>query len=170
MNLTIRPENPRDPQELAAIRVLNRAAFGASEEADLIDNLRAGDYVLLSLIAEIDGRIAGHILFSRMWIDGAGEPLPAVALAPVAVSPECQRHGIGSQLVQQGLDRMRAANEAVVIVLGHPGYYPRFGFSAALAAPLESPFPGDAFMALELKPGALAGVTGRVRYAPPFGL
>jgi putative acetyltransferase len=105
-----------------------------------------------------------------MWIDGPPQPLPAVSLAPVAVLPEHQRRGLGSMLVQEGIEAMRARNEAILFVLGHPAYYPKFGFSAALAAPIESPFPGDAFMALELKLGALSGVTGRVRYAEPFGL
>ncbi len=168
--LTIRPENSQSADELAAIRAINLAAFGAPIEADLVDQLRAGGHVLLSLVADVDGALAGHILFTRMWIDGPPQSLPAAALAPVAVLPTHQRRGIGSRLVEHGLERMRTQNESIVIVLGHPAYYPKFGFSAALAAQLESPFPGDAFMALELIPGVLAGVFGRVRYADPFGL
>lgn len=167
MSVNIRPESPPD---FAAIRAVNEAAFGQPSEADLVDQLRAGDCALLSLVAELDGVIAGHIIFSRMWIDGLPHSLAVVALAPVAVLPQHQRHGIGSRLIREGLDLLRARNESIVIVLGHPTYYPRFGFSAALAAQLESPFPGSAFMALELKPGALAGVTGRVRYPEPFGI
>lgn len=167
--LKIRPENSQHPEELAAIRAINLTAFGPIE-ADLVDQLRAGSHVLLSLVADLDGALVGHILFTRMWIDGPPQSLPAVALAPVAVLPDHQRRGIGSTLVQDGIDAMRARNEAILFVLGHPGYYPKFGFSAALAAAIESPFPGDAFMALELQPGALSGVSGRVRYAEPFGL
>jgi putative acetyltransferase len=167
MSINIRAEGPPD---LAAIRFVNEAAFGEPSEADLVDQLRAGNYALLSLVAEVDAVIAGHIIFSRMWIDGPPQPLAVVALAPVAVLPEHQRHGIGSRLIREGLDLLRARDESIVIVLGHPGYYPRFGFSATLAAQLESPFPGSSFMALELKPGALTGVTGRVRYPEPFGL
>jgi putative acetyltransferase len=90
----------------------------------------------------------------------------------MAVRPEWQRRGIGSVLVRAGLDLCRARGTAVVIVLGHPGYYPRFGFSTELALRIQCPFPGagDAWMALELTPGALSGVTGTVRYPAAFGL
>jgi putative acetyltransferase len=87
----------------------------------------------------------------------------AVALAPVAVLPRYQRQGIGRRLIRHGLDTLRGPGERVVIVVGHPEYYPRFGFSSALACSLESPFAPEAFMALELSPGALKGIRGRVR-------
>jgi putative acetyltransferase len=93
-----------------------------------------------------------------------------LALAPLAVTPARQRQGIGSQLVREGLRACAAAGHRIVVVLGHPAYYPRFGFSAALARPLKAPFSGESFMAAELVPGALPGVAGEVRYPPPFGL
>ena len=157
------------PADYAAIRAVNLAAFGGAEEADLIEALRPEGAVLLSQVAVQDGQVVGHILFSRMFVDTDDGPIDAVALAPVAVLPAAQRTGIGSALIRSGLDALRRRGERIVIVVGHPAYYPRFGFSAALARPLDSPFPGDAFMALELVPGALANVRGRVRYNKAFG-
>lgn len=93
-----------------------------------------------------------------------------LALAPMAVLPELQRQEIGSALVQRGMDECRQRRHKIVVVLGHPHFYPRFGFSPKLAAKLESPFSGgDSFMAVELVPGALDGVAGQVQYPPPFG-
>lgn len=156
--------------DLAAVRAVNRTAFGRPEEADLADSLRAEGVVICSLVAEIERTVAGHILFSRMWIDRAGGSIPAVALAPMAVQPAHQRQGIGAALVREGLDRLRRMRERIVLVLGHPDYYPRFGFSAERASSLISPFPPEAFMAIELENDALAGVNGRVRYPRPFGI
>jgi putative acetyltransferase len=163
----IRAERDEDRQ---AIRLVNEAAFGSPVEADLVDALRAQRLVLVSLVAEVADRIVGHILFGRMWIETASGSVSAVALAPMAVLPECQRRGIGSRLVRSGLDLLRASPEQIVIVVGHPAYYPRFGFSSDTARLLDSPFPRDAFMALQLQPGALAGVRGRVRYPGPFAI
>jgi putative acetyltransferase len=161
--LTIRFERFDD---LGQIRAVNEAAFERTDEADLVDNLRAEGAVLLSLIAEVDDRIAGHILFSRMTI-GLVE---AVALAPMAVLPEYHRRQIGSALVRRGLDELRNRAERIVIVLGHEHYYPRFGFSTDTARHLSSPFPKEAYMALELQSGALDGIAGHVEYPRAFGL
>jgi putative acetyltransferase len=150
--------------------VVNEAAFGHRDEADLVENLRAEGAVLLGLVGEVDGAIAGHILFSRMFIETAEGDVAAVALAPMAVLPQHQGKGIGSELVRQGLVELCARGERIVLVLGHKEYYPRFGFSCDKASGLSSPFPRDAYMALELKDGALAGVDGKVRYAAAFGL
>jgi putative acetyltransferase len=116
----------------------------------------------------LDKEMVGHILFSRMLIDTADGSLPAAALAPLAVAISDFR--VGGRLIRHGLEWLRGRDEHVVIVLGHPEYYARFGFSSDRARTLESPFPADALMALELLPGALDGVCGRVRYANAFGL
>jgi putative acetyltransferase len=165
MRVVIREELPADRE---AVRQVNRLAFAGDAEAQLVDRLREGGYTEVSLVAEVDGQIAGHILFSPLAIVGAEHSVSALALAPMAVLPEYQKQGIGSQLVRQGLDACRKRGHRSVIVLGHAEYYPRFGFDPALARPLESPYAGEHFMALELEPGALAGVAGRVEYAPPF--
>jgi putative acetyltransferase len=168
--IVVRRENNGSLAERAAIHSINEAAFGGGEEADLVDNLRASGDVLVSLVAEYEARTAGHILFSRMWIGKPGGLVPAVALAPLAVLPECQRRGIGGALIRHGLELLRALDEKLVIVVGHPGYYPRFGFSSEKARGLDSPFPAEAFMALEVQAGALDGIRGRVIYPAAFGL
>jgi putative acetyltransferase len=166
----VRGENTEDAEERSVIHSINRAAFGCQDEADLVDRLRTEGVVLASLVAEIPERIVGHILFSRMSIETTGGSVPAVALAPMAVLSEHQRKGIGGRLIRHGLNLLRGRAEQIVIVVGHPGYYPRFGFSSEKARSLESPFPQDAFMAIELSPGALDGVRGRVRYPAAFGI
>lgn len=166
----IRAENTDSFVELLAIRVVNEAAFGRRDEADLVDNLRTAGAVLASFVAEIEGRIIGHVLFSRMWIESSSSSIGAVALAPMAVLPERQRRGIGGELIRHGLDLLRHGSEKIVIVVGHADYYPRFGFSTEKARSLESPFPREAFMAMELSPGALDGVSGTVRYPAAFGI
>jgi putative acetyltransferase len=165
--LHIRPETPDDH---AAIREINRLAFGQDDEGLLVDALREQGYARLSLVAVERDRPVGHILFSDLPILTPEGMVPALSLAPLAVVPAHQRRGIGSALVRHGLDACAEQGHTIVIVLGHPWFYPRFGFSAALAGPLRSPFSGDAFMAAELVPGALAGVVGEVRYPPPFGI
>jgi len=166
----IRTENTASVDEHAAIRAVNAAAFGRSDEADLVDKLRAGGHAPISLVALFEGSIAGQIMFSRMWIGASPSLISAVALAPVAVLPEHQRKGIGSLLIRHGLELLRDRGEALVIVVGHPEYYPRFGFSPDKAKALESPFPPEAFMAMELSAGALDGVRGSVVYPPVFGI
>jgi len=166
----IRIENTGSIAERTAIRAVNEAAFGGAYEADLVDQLRGSDYALISLVAELESRIVGHIMFSRMWIKTSSGLLSAVALAPVAVLPGHQRKGIGSLLVQRGLELSRGRDEEIVIVVGHPDYYPRFGFSSANAKSLESPFPREAFMALELRLGVLDGIEGLVVYPSAFGI
>jgi len=165
--LQIRDELPTDR---AQVRAVNEAAFGRPDEADLIDALRDEGAILLSLVVEVESQIAGHILFSRMSVETAQGSIAAVSLAPMAVFPGYQGEGIGSELVRRGLDRLRDQHESIVIVLGHEHYYPRFGFSSQKARRLSSPFPPEAFMALELTEGALLGIQGTVRYAAAFGL
>jgi putative acetyltransferase len=158
------------PEDCDAIRFVNEEAFGRRDEADLVDALRVEGAVLASFVAEIEKRMVGHILFSRMSIETASAPVPAVALAPMAVLPEQQGQGIGGELIRHGLNWLRGEGEQIVIVLGHPKYYPRFGFSTDKARALACPFPPEAFMALELIPGALNDIQGKVRYPAAFGL
>jgi putative acetyltransferase len=168
--LIVRLENGERVEELLSIRCVNERAFGGKEEADLVDKLRSDGDALLSMVAELKDQTVGHILFSRMWIDTGAASISAVALAPVAVLPEHQKNGIGADLIHRSLDLLRDRGEEIVIVVGHPTYYPRFGFSTAKARSLENPFPAEAFMAMELSPGALDNVRGKVRYPPAFGL
>jgi putative acetyltransferase len=166
--MTIEPELEADFER---IRHVNRLAFGREDEARLVDALREGGYDRLSLVAKQAGQVVGHILFSDLPIVSENGTVPALALAPMAVLPEYQNQGIGSELVRKGLDKCRHQGHRIVIVLGHPHFYPRFGFSSALTVNLASPFSGhDAFMAIELVPEALKGVQGRVQYPPPFGI
>jgi putative acetyltransferase len=159
----------RQPADDAAIGRLNDDAFGGPYESALVAVLRAAGLAAVELVAMESAAIVGHILFSRLELTLDGRPVRALALAPMSVSPARQNAGIGSDLVRSGLDRARQEGWEAVIVLGHAKYYPRFGFSAALAQPLAAPFSGDAFMALALRAGALDGHAGRVVYPPAFG-
>ena len=165
MSPVIRPEMPTDHD---AIRGVNRLAFGRDEEAHLVEALRGGGHVRASLVAEEDGLVVGHILFSELAINTEDGRIKGLALAPMAVIPSHQRRGIGSRLVVKGLKACAEAGHGIVVVLGHPAYYPRFGFSAKLAEWLVSSYSGPDFMAIELVPGALEGIEGEVRYPPPF--
>jgi putative acetyltransferase len=165
--LLVRAEQPYDREQ---VRTVNEAAFGRSDEADLIERLRLEGAVVASFVAEVGNQIVGHISFSRMTIETSQGPVAAISLAPMAVLPEHQRRQVGSQLVRHGVKELRARAERIVIVLGHKNYYPRFGFSADKARHLVSPFPPESFMALELFQGALEGIRGDVRYPSAFGL
>jgi len=166
---TIRPETAED---YAAIRDVNALAFGREEEARLVEALRGLPEFIpeLSLVAVEGGKVVGHILFSPMVIETKSGAVPALGLALLAVRPEFQNQGIGSALARDGLERCRNLGHRIVVVVGHPAYYPRFGFSPARAQGLEAPFPvpDEAFLALALVPGGLDGVAGMVRYPPPF--
>lgn len=164
----IRPEGPGDR---SAIRRVHVTAFAGTIEADIVERLHADGLVVVSLVAERAGAILGHVLFSRLPVETDKGIRGALALAPMAVIPEEQRQGTGTALVRAGLARCRDLGEALVVVLGHPEYYPRFGFSAALGARLHASFGGDAFMALELTAGAIRDFSGgTVRYPAAFGL
>ena len=158
------------PGDAAAVRRVNRRAFGRCAEADLVEALRRHYAVALSLVAERAGEIVGHILFSPVAIQGAAGMRLAVSLGPLAVLPAAQRGGIGSALVRGGLERCRHDGHGVAVVLGAPGYYSRFGFAPAAAAGLRSEYAAspEAFMALELVPGGLTGMSGLVTYDPAF--
>jgi putative acetyltransferase len=168
MDVAIREERPTD---LLAVHCLNAAAFPTDAEARLVDALRAHGRLTLSLVAEDRGVVVGHIAFSPVSVlEPGGRIVPGIGLAPMAVRPEHQRSGIGGRLVEAGLDRLRADGHAFCVVLGHPGYYPRFGFEPASRFGLhwENEAPDEAFLAQELAAGGLAGVHGVVRYAPEF--
>ncbi len=124
----------------------------------------------MSLVAEENGRIVGHVLFSPMTLETETGIYPIVGLGPVAVLPEVQRQGVGSRLIEMGLDLLRERGETAVIVLGHPSYYPRFGFVRASQFGIRSSYdvPDEAFMALELEDGGLNGRAGVAYYQPEF--
>jgi putative acetyltransferase len=166
--VVVREEAPADH---AAVADLHERAFAGPDEAALVAALRAlpEHRPGWSLVAVEGGRVVGHILFSRVALRGA--PRGALALAPMAVLPDRQRRGIGGALVREGLRRAEAAGEPLVIVVGHPAYYPRFGFLPARPLGLLPPqdWPDEAWMALPLATHRRED-RGEVVYAPPFGL
>lgn len=163
MTILVRTETPGD---FEAIRSVNRAAFGVSVEADLVDRLRADGDLLLSLVAKKDGVVVGYCGFSRLTIEANNEPANGVSLGPVAVLPDRQRDGIGQTLIRNGIARLKAAGETLIIVLGDPDYYSRFGFDVASATSYRTPYDGPYLQALRLSDGAPA--SGDVRYAAAF--
>lgn len=165
--IEIRPETPAD---CSAIRRVNEQAFGRANEAALVDALRANAQPHISLVAADGEHVVGHIFFSPVTIAAAEGDSSALALGPMAVLPEYQRQGIGSQLVRSGLAACTRLQHGVVVVLGHPDFYPRFSFVAASTKGLRSEYrvPDEFFMVTELFPGALRGRTGLVKYRPEF--
>ncbi|MBC7931860.1 MAG: N-acetyltransferase [Rubrivivax sp.] len=163
----IRAEESKDRE---AVREVNASAFGRPGEADLVDALRENAPQHVSLIAEEDGRIVGHIFFSPVTVESGAGDWAAMGLAPMAILPEFQARGVGSRLVREGLEHCHRAGHDVVFVLGHADYYPRFGFTPAKPRGIECEFPApdENFMVAELKPGALNGRAGMVRYRPEF--
>jgi putative acetyltransferase len=155
--LILRAERDEDR---GAIRQVHLAAFPSAAEADLVDRLRADGDAVLSLLAEKDGQVAGHVLFSRM-----AAPVGALGLAPVAVLPAFRRQSTAAGLIEMGLRDAAARGWKLVFVLGAPAYYGRFGFDAARARDFSSPYAGEHFMACDL--GA-AEICGRAEYAPAF--
>ena len=155
----------------AAIAQVNDEAFGQPDESRLIDTARKGGHAALSLVAVAGGRIVGHILFTPVTIESPGCAVTALGLGPMAVWPRLQRQGIGSTLAETGLRECAGMGVQVVVVVGHPQFYPRFGFRPASAFGLRCEYavPDEVFMATELTPGAMAGHGGLVRYLPEFG-
>lgn len=151
-----------EPEDRTAIRNVVESAFARRYEADLVDRLHSDGVCELSLVAVEDDQILGHVLFSRMIA-----PFRALGLAPVSVMPTRQRSGIGSRLIQAGLERARGTGWQGVFVLGDPSYYRRFGFEASTAAPFDCRYAGPHLMALALG-DALPATTGRVEYASAF--
>lgn len=161
----IRPAETRD---LASIRAVHLAAFPTATEADLVERIeRDGDGVV-SLVAEREGEVVGHVLLSRMQVSGDGRDWRAVGLGPVAVLPGLQRLGIGSALIRDSIAIATAGGEELVFVVGEPEYYGRFGFRAASAKPFASPYSGPYLMALLLGRGAALPERGEAAYARAF--
>ena len=153
--------------DAAAVRVVNEEAFGSPLEADIVDALRTACPDRVSLVAERDGGIVGHILFTPAEIATARGPVRGYGLAPMAVRTAWQRQGVGSALVAEGTKRLRAAGAPFVIVLGHPEYYPRFGFEPASRHGVRCQWPDvpdDAFMLLVLDPARGSSLAGLARY------
>ena len=155
--------------DVAVIREVNRLAFGQSQEGDLVDALRANGGVLLSLIAISKGKIVGHILYSPIVVGGA---FKGAALGPLAVLPDFQRQGVGSQLVAAGNQQLATAGCPFVIVLGHTEFYPRFGFTpaSALSITCEWDVPDEVFMVLILDSSKTKGMSGLAQYRPEFSM
>ena len=157
------------PQDYRTVYTVNEQAFETNAEAELVNLLRSRGKAVISLVAEIGGEIVGHILFSPVAIEPHAPAWNALGLAPVAVRPGHQQQGIGKALVNSGLERCRELDIDLVVVLGHPTYYPKFGFRKASDYGLANEYQADdAFMVLELKPGILGKVNGLVKYAPEF--
>jgi putative acetyltransferase len=165
--LVIREERPED---IAAIRALNDAAFGQPQEGRIVDALRANGGLLLSLVATVDDRVVGHIAYSPVTIETEGQTITGAGLGPMAVLPELQRRGIGSRLVEAGNQRMRDTGQPFIIVLGHAEYYPRFGFKPAstFGVRCEWEVPDEVFMLLVLDEAKLRGISGLARYREEF--
>ncbi|MEE2888247.1 MAG: N-acetyltransferase [Planctomycetota bacterium] len=174
-NIVVRDERPSDTSR---IRQVVKSAFGQNEEADLVDRLRCTEALAISLVsvdnAQTAGgdpaRIIGHLAFSPVSIEQTTTPISMLGLAPVAIVPEYQGQGIGSRLIKAGLTKCRREGVDLVVVLGHPWCYPRFGFRPAHLMGLTSEYNSspEAFMVLELTPGVLSTCAGLVRYHRAF--
>ena len=159
-----------EPEDYGGVREIHQLAFGQDGEANLVELLRGRKKSLISLVALFQRRIVGHIMFSPVSIAVVPPDFRGVGLGPLAVHPEFQNRGIGSQLTEAGLHACRQQGYDAVVVLGHPSYYPRFGFSRAKDFGLDNEYHAhDEFMVLELTPDALRGAHGLVKYAPEFG-
>ena len=161
--MSIRAATPRDRE---AIRLVEEHAFGQQAEAGLVDAIVAEGDAVVELVAEEEGQVVGHILFSRLYVRGNGKDFAAVALAPLAVEPDFHGTGIGGALVREAHIRLKEAGERLSIVLGDPAYYGRFGYSHDRAAGFESDYQCEA---LQAQAWGEAPETGRLVYAPAFG-
>jgi ribosomal-protein-alanine N-acetyltransferase len=166
-HVTVREECPSDVDAIARVET---TAFPTTAEAMLVGKLRKNGAIALSLVAEVAGTVVGHVAFSPVVVNTPFGQVVGVGLAPMAVSPEYQRRGIGTQLVQCGLGQLRKSGHHFCVVLGHADYYPRHGFVRADAHGLwwEKPGHERSFFVCELAPGSLDGITGIVRYRPEF--
>jgi putative acetyltransferase len=163
MSFQVEPESSDDAE---SIRAVHLAAFPTSDEADLVRMLNEDSDSVISLVAKDHGQIIGHVLLSRMDVQGDGRKLRALGLAPVAVLPDRQRNGIGSALIREAMQLAEKRGEELVFVVGEPDYYGRFDFSTEAAMPFASPYSGAYFMARSL--GAPLPASGTAAYAPAF--
>jgi putative acetyltransferase len=158
-------------EDIPGIFEINEAAFGRPEEALLVDRLRARKAFIYSLVAVQDGQLVGHALISPILIQSdTGVVIVVAGLGPVAIRPSYQKQGIGGELITTGIELCREASYSAIVVLGHPDYYPRFGFQPAARFGISSPYdvPDDAFMVLELEKGVIGELNGVARYHPEF--
>jgi len=162
--MNIRLEQPGDMEK---IRNVHLQAFETEAEANLADSLRNTGIELISLVAEENGEVIGHILFSPVTIDGN---IKIMGLAPMAVLPGWQRKGVGARLIDEGLKACENAGYGAVVVLGYPGYYPRFGFMPSVNFGIKSEYdvPPEVFMVKELQKGILKAAKGTVKYHKVF--
>jgi putative acetyltransferase len=163
----IRPEQPNDRAAIhSVVKQAFQEAFGSTAEAKLVDKLRINGKAAVSLVAVEEHQIVGHILFSEVTLGDA----TIIGLAPVAVLPSRQKQGIGALLINAGFEACRNAGYTAIVVLGHPEYYPRFGFAPASRFGIKSEYDvrDEVFMAMELQPGALANCAGVAKYQPEF--
>lgn len=167
MQIIIREECADDVE---AIREVNEKAFGQSEESQIIETLRLNAGVLLSLVATLKDKVIGHILYSPVSISTNGGEIIGAGLGPMAVLPEYQHQGIGSKLIENGNKILQESGFPFIVVLGHPEYYPRFGFKPAstYAIKCEWDVPDDVFMILVNDQSTLEGVSGLAKYRQEF--
>lgn len=163
--MEIRPAETKDADAIGAV---HRAAFPEPAEAELVATIVREGEAVVSLVADEDGTVIGHVLLSRMRVKGDGRAYRAVALGPIAILPEQQGKGIGSALIESALGVARTTGEYLVFVIGEPAFYGRFGFAAATALPFESDYSGPYFMALALQSGLALPRSGRADYARAF--
>ena len=158
------------PEDISAVRLVNVRAFGRTQEADIIDKLRQNCSDLLSLVAVRQNDVVGHILFSPTTVESEDRSTQGMGLAPMAVRPDCQRQGIGSELIRAGIEELKSNRCAFIVVLGHPQYYPRFGFERASRYGIRSEWqvPDEAFMILMLDESEMRSVSGVAKYRPEF--
>jgi putative acetyltransferase len=164
MPVDIREERPDD---ITAIRELNERAFGQDQEANIVDALRSNGAASLSLVATVNGKVVGHILYSPVSV---ADKSAGMALGPMAVLPEFQLQGIGSKLVEAGNQRLRGQGCPFIVLVGHEHFYPRFGFTPASARGItcEWEVPDDVFMILVLDEAKMQGVSGLARFRNEF--
>ena len=165
--MNIREEKPSDIEKIWEV---NTDAFGTKDEANIVNALRSSGCAYISLVAETEDKVVGYILFTPVELSGNQNNLKIVGLAPMAVSSQYQNKGIGSKLVKAGLERCKSLGYDAVVVLGHPNYYPKFGFIPSVEFGIKSEYevPDEVFMILELVQGVLKNHKGIIKYHEAF--